>query len=107
MERRYQCSIHVLLCDGGWDSWLEAAWKYSYGLAVTVVVVTVVFCSSTSRIQQGGAEQICLINLACSDLFTCLLLLLKQNDWQGIKGFSFWLRASAVTQQDEVDQVAC
>lgn len=28
----------MFCCDGGWDSWLEAAWKYLYMLAASVVV---------------------------------------------------------------------
>lgn len=36
MERWYLCSIYVLLCDGGWDSWIEAAWKHLYVLAATL-----------------------------------------------------------------------
>lgn len=75
MERRYQCSIHVLLCGGGWDSWLEAAWEQLYVLAATVVVSCVQLHSVSQeslRIQQRGWAD--LINLACSDLFIITFL---------------------------------
>lgn len=57
MERRYQCSIHVLLCDEEWDSWLEAAQNHLNVLAATVVVSCVqLHCVSQEslRMQQGG-----------------------------------------------------
>lgn len=90
MERRHQCSIYVLLCDGGWDSWIEAVWKHLYVLAATVLVSCVHHVS-----QESLSIQHCLIDLARSDLFTItflvILLLIQQNEQQGIKGFSFQL----------------
>lgn len=71
-------------------------------------------CTLSARSPTGfsnGAEQVCLIHLACSDLFIitflAMLLLIQQNNQQGSKGFSFQLHARAEKQQDEADQVAC
>lgn len=108
MDRRYQCFIYVLLSDGGWDSWVEAAWNHLYVLAVTVVVS----CVQLHHVSQGSLRiQHCLIHSACSDLFVvtflAMLLLIQQYYQQGIKGFSFQLHVTAEKQQEEVDQVAC
>lgn len=108
MERRYQCSSCVLLCGGGWDSWLEAA---LYVLAAWYLVCS---CTMSARSPSGfreEAEQTCLNHLASSDLFIiaflAMLLLIQKNDQQQIKGFSFQLSIRPEKQEDEVDHVAC
>lgn len=87
MERRHQCSIHVLLCDGisglmqpenTCMCWLLLWW------------CLVCSCMVSARRPLGFTN---LIPLACSDLFIitflAILLLTQQNDQQGIKRFFF------------------
>lgn len=48
-QRRYQCWTHVILCDGSFYSWLEAAcWKHLCVLDATVLVS----CSQLRRVSQ-------------------------------------------------------
>lgn len=76
-------------------------------LAVTVVVS----CAQLHHVSQESLRiQHCLIHLACSDLFVITflaMLLIQQNDQQGIKGLSFQLHVRAEKHQEEFDQVAC
>lgn len=108
MERRYQCSIHVLLCDGGWDFWFDAAWKHLYVLAATVVV---------SCVQLHGVSQKSL-RIHQFDSFGMFRpvyhyfsghITTDTAKWsaRNQRIFFFQLHVMAEKQQDEVDQVAC
>lgn len=110
MERRYQCSICILLCDGDGIPGLRQpentciCWLLLWWCLVCS-------CTMSARTPSGfskRAEQICLIHLAGSDLFIitflAMLLLIQQNDQQRIKGYSFQLYVKAEKHQDEVDQ---
>lgn len=77
-----------------------------------LILYVVVSCVQLHHVSQESLRiQHCLIHLAHSDLFIitflAMLLLIQQNDQQGIKGFSFQLHVRAEKHQEEVDQVAC